>query len=147
MIVVLCTLKSVWVIQVIAFNKAKWIVHLISVHVIAWKLYFNQNKRKNLEDGKGQKRKGRRGGRVRTKRKEANRMVPGTGNDWIHCLGLCCQQLRKEESRALKYQGPSQNFSIFQMATINLDAKEKHILEMKEIEKMSSELCCFIGFK
>lgn len=48
-------------------------------------------------------------------------------------LGLCCQQLRKEESRARSVnQGHSQNFILFQVAKPNLDTKGKHVLEIQD---------------
>lgn len=95
-----------------------------------WKLC---SKKKKKNRGKGDK--GEKEGKkeeLEKKREEAKIMVPGTGGIWANGLRLRCQQLRKEESWALKKgQGPSENFVIFQVANLNLDTKEKHFGDEK----------------
>lgn len=121
---------GVEVTLVIAFLKADSAVHLISVHFILWKLYFNQKKRKN----RGKREGWRKGGRERKGKEKWERekvVVPGAGRVWADGLGSHCQQLRKEDRRAPKGQGLSQNFVIFQEAKLNLDIKGRHILEMQ----------------
>lgn len=59
-------------------------------------------------------------------------MAPGTGDNLSQWFRIALLTAEKEESRVLKGRGPSQNFVIFQVAKLNLNTKEKHILEMQD---------------